>query len=61
MSMSPGPKVWEVCREHGMSDAVLCKGNGKHGGVQVSGLRGLKCLEAESAEQKRLMVSAMRG
>lgn len=42
-----------------MSDATLYKWNSKYAGLQVSELRGLKDLEAENAELKRLLADAM--
>ena len=43
-----GAKVSELCRKHGMSDATFYKWKAKYGGLQVSDVRRLKDLEAES-------------
>lgn len=53
------PKVSELCRKHGMSDATLYKWKAKYGGLTVSELRRLKDLEAENSELKRLLADAM--
>ena len=54
-----GPKVSELCRKHGMSEATLYKWKSRYGGMQVSELRRLKDLETENAELKRLLADAM--
>ena len=53
------PKVSELCRKHGMSDAALYTWKAKYGGMTVSELRRVKGLEAENAELKRLLADAM--
>lgn len=50
----------ELCRRHGVSDAMFYKWRSKCGGMEVSDARKLKALEAENAElRKRLAEQVM--
>ena len=54
-----GAKTADVCRKHGISSATFYAWKAKYGGMQVSGARRLKALEAENAKLKRLYAEAM--
>ena len=47
-------KAVEVCREHGISDATYCNWKAKYGGMEVSNIKGLKALEEENQQLKRM-------
>jgi putative transposase len=47
--------VAELCRRHGFSEASYYLWRSKFGGMNVSGARRLKELEAENARLKRLL------
>ena len=54
-----GAPVVELCRKHGMSDATFYTWKSKYGGLEVSGAKRLRALEAENAKLKRLLADAM--
>jgi len=54
-----GAAVAELCRKHGMSDATFYTWKSKYGGLEVSGAKRLRALEAENAKLKRLLADAM--
>jgi putative transposase len=54
-----GTPVPELCREHGVSDANICKWKAKYGGMEVSEAKRLKTQEDENAKLKRLLADAM--
>ena len=45
----------ELCRRHGVSDAIFCKWRAKFGGMEVSDAKKLKALEAENSKLKKLL------
>jgi putative transposase len=49
-----GIKVWDICREHGISDATFFNWKAKYGGMQVSDVKKMKEIEAENARLKRM-------
>ncbi len=49
-----GMKVKEICRKHGMSDAIYYKWKSKCGGMEASDLKRTGELEAENANLKRM-------
>jgi putative transposase len=49
----------EVCRKHGISDAIFYKGKAKYGGMAVSDVRRQKALEDQNTELKTLLAEAM--
>ncbi len=54
-----GLGVAEVCRKHGISDAMFCTRRSKFGGMEVSDAKRLRRLEDENAKLKRLLADAM--
>ena len=54
-----GMAVAELCRKHGMSDAIFYTRKAKYGGLDVSEAKRLRGLEAENAKLKRLLAEAM--
>ncbi|GJL52373.1 MAG: hypothetical protein NPIRA01_36000 [Nitrospirales bacterium] len=49
-----GIKVKDLCREHGISDAMYYNWKAKYGGLEASDLKGLKKTEDELAKLKRM-------
>lgn len=49
----------ELCRKHGVSDAIFYKWRSKYGGMEVSDAKKLKALEAENAKLKKLLAEQM--
>lgn len=49
----------ELCRKHGISDASFYRWRSKYGGMEVSGARRLKMLEAENAKLKKMLAEQM--
>jgi putative transposase len=54
-----GASVAELCRRHGMSDAIFYKWKSKYGGLEVSEAKRLRVLEEENTKLKRLLADAM--
>lgn len=54
-----GVSVADLCRRHGVSDAIVYKWKAKHGGMDVSEAKRLKGLEDENGRLKRLLADAM--
>jgi putative transposase len=54
-----GVSATELCRKHGVSDATFYTWRKKYGGLEVSGARRLKALEAENARLKKLLAESM--
>ncbi len=54
-----GMTAAELCRKHGVSDAAFYKWRSKYSGMDVSGTRRLKTLEAENARLKKLLAEQM--
>ena len=54
-----GAKTAEICRKHGVSEAIFYKLKAKYGGLEVSDARRLKALEDENAKLKKLLAEAM--
>jgi len=54
-----GMTAAELCRKHGVSDATFYKWRSKYSGMDVSGTRRLKTLEAENARLKKLLAEQM--
>lgn len=50
-----GTRVSEVCRKMGVSEATFYNWKKKYGGLGVSELRGLKNLEEENSQLKKLV------
>lgn len=50
-----GVSVRDICRRHGVSHATFYKWKSKYGGLEMSDLKRIKELEAESAQLKRLV------
>ena len=48
-----GVPVADLCREHGMSNALFYQWRSKYGGMDASMMKRLKELEAENARLKR--------
>ena len=49
----------EVCRKHGISPATFYQWKATSGGLEVSGARRLRPLEAENVRLKKLLAEAM--
>lgn len=54
-----GMKTADVCRKHGISEAIFYKYKAKFGGMDVSDARKLKALEEENAKLKKLLAEQM--
>ncbi|OJH44733.1 transposase [Paracoccus sp. SM22M-07] len=54
-----GRTTAEVCRRHGPSPATFYKLRAKYGGMHVSDAQGLRALEDENGNLKRLPADAM--
>jgi putative transposase len=52
-------KVSDLCREHGISDAIFYKWKARYGGPSVSEAKRLKTPEDENSRLKRLLVDAL--
>jgi putative transposase len=50
-----GAKVLDLCRKHGISDAMFYNSKAKYAGMTVADLRRLKELELENAKLKRIV------
>jgi len=50
-----GPKVRELCRRHGISEATFYTWRDKYGGLEVSEMRRLRQLEEENRRLKSIM------
>ena len=53
-----GATAREVCRRHGISEQTLYRWKSKYGGMEISGTRRLRELEAENGKLKRLLAEA---
>ena len=49
-----GPKVSEICREHGVSTATFYQWRSKYGGMEASDVKRLKELQYENEKLKRI-------
>ena len=56
-----GFKMDDLCRKHGISQATFYNWKIKYGGMDVSGAKRLKTLEAENSRLKKLLADAMLG
>jgi putative transposase len=54
-----GAKVDDLCRRHGISPATFYAWRKKFGGMDVSGAKRLRDLEAENARLKRIVADQM--
>jgi putative transposase len=54
-----GVSVADLCRKHGVSDAIIYKWKAKYGGMDVREAKRLKGLEDENARLKRFLADAM--
>ena len=52
-----GPKISEVCRKHGISEATFYNWRSKYGGMTVDELRRLKELEHENSRLKKIVAN----
>ena len=53
-----GATAREICRRHGISEQTFYRWKSKYGGMEVSGTRRLRELEAENGKLKRLLAEA---
>jgi putative transposase len=53
-----GGTARDICRRHGISEQTFYRWKSKYGGMEVSGTRRLRDLEAENAKLKRLLAEA---
>jgi putative transposase len=56
---SAGLSAGELCRKHGISDAIFYKWRSRYGGMEVSDARKLKSLEDENRRLKKLLAESM--
>jgi putative transposase len=49
-----GMLVKDVCRKHGISDATYYNWKSKYGGMEASDLKGIKDMERELSQFKRM-------
>jgi len=49
----------DVCRKHGISDAMFYKWRSRFGGMEISDARKLKALEEENRKLKKLLAETM--
>jgi putative transposase len=49
----------DVCRRHGISDAIFYKWKAKFRGLEVTEAKRLRTLEEENAKLKKLLAEAM--
>ncbi len=49
----------DLCRKHGISDAIFYKWRKKYGGMEVSEAKRLKTLEEGNAKLKKLLAEQM--
>lgn len=54
-----GLSAKELCRRHGARDATFQKWRSKCGGMEVSGARRLKALQAENAQLGKMLAEQM--
>ena len=54
-----GIPVVELCRKHGISDAMFYTGRTRYGGIEISDARKLKALEDENRKLKKLLAELM--
>ena len=54
-----GVSVADLCRKHGVSDAIIYKWKAKFGGMEVSEAKRLRALEDENGKLKRMLADAM--
>ena len=54
-----GLSAADLCRQHGISDAMFYKWRSKYGGMEVSQARKLKVLEEENRKLKKLLAEQM--
>ena len=50
-----GPKVSDLCRQHGISEATDYRWKSKYGGMEVSEAKRLRVLEEENRRLKQLV------
>ena len=54
-----GIRTKELCRKHGISDAIFYKWKAKYGGMAVSETARLRTLEEENRRLKKLLAEAV--
>jgi putative transposase len=54
-----GMSARDLCRKHGISDAIFYKWRSRYGGMEVSDARKLKALEEENRKLKKLLAETM--
>ena len=54
-----GASANDLCRQHGVSDAMLCKWRSRYGGIEISDARKLKALEGENRMLKKKLAESM--
>lgn len=55
-----GAKVKDLCRKHGISDAMYYNWKSKYGGMEASDLKRMKELEGELSQYKRMYAELAR-
>jgi putative transposase len=54
-----GVSASDVCRKHGISDAIFYKWRSRFGGMEIADARKLKALEEENRKLKKLLAEMM--
>jgi len=54
-----GVPVWDLCRNHGVSDASIYKWKARFSGMDASQAKRLRALEDENAKLKQMLAEAM--
>jgi putative transposase len=54
-----GVSASDVCRKHGISDAIFYKWRSRFGGMEIADARKLKALEEENRKLKKLLAETM--
>lgn len=49
-----GLKVQDLCRQHGISNAIYYKWKSKYGGMEASDIKRMREIEAENGKLKRM-------
>lgn len=55
--LESGVGIQEICRKYGVSTGTIYNWRAKYGGLTVSEVRRLKCLEEENSRLKRIVAN----
>jgi putative transposase len=54
-----GLSAADVCRKHGISDAIFCKWRSRFGGIEIAEARKLKALEEKNRNLEKVLGETM--